>query len=98
MLAEPITDQLPSTPSRKVPVQFGTRIVVGGFCGAAVGLAGGTVWVGLVAGAIGAVLGTLGGAAARAKLATAFGRDRPAALLEDIVAIGGGIAIMAMLP
>jgi uncharacterized membrane protein len=28
----------------------------------------------------------------------AFGRDRPAALLEDVVAIGGGIAIMAMLP
>jgi uncharacterized membrane protein len=97
-LGELITDQLPSTPSRKVPVQFGTRIVVGGFCGAAVGLAGGTVWAGLVAGAIGAVLGTLGGAAMRAKLAMAFGRDRPAALLEDVVAIGGGIAIMAMLP
>jgi uncharacterized membrane protein len=97
-VGELITDQLPTTPSRKVPVQFGTRIVVGGFCGAAVGLAGGQLWAGAVAGAVGAVLGTLGGAAARARLAAAFGRDRPAALLEDIVAIGGGIAIMALLP
>ncbi len=81
-----------------MPVQFGTRIVVGGFCGAAVGVSGGQLWTGALAGAIGAVLGTLGGAAARARLAAAFGRDRPAALLEDIVAIGGGIAIMALLP
>ncbi|MFK2902355.1 DUF4126 domain-containing protein [Dyella ginsengisoli] len=97
-VGELITDQLPNTPSRTVPVQFGTRIVAGGFCGAAVGLSGGQPWTGALAGAIGAVLGTLGGAAARARLAAAFGRDRPAALLEDIVAIGGGIAIMALLP
>jgi uncharacterized membrane protein len=97
-VGELITDQLPTTPSRKVPVQFGTRILVGGFCGVAVGLGGGQPWMGALAGAIGAVLGTLGGAAARARLAAAFGRDRPAALLEDIVAIGGGIAIMALLP
>ncbi|AND70499.1 hypothetical protein ATSB10_30450 [Dyella thiooxydans] len=97
-VGELITDQLPTTPSRKVLVQFGTRILVGGFCGVAVGLGGGQPWMGALAGAIGAVLGTLGGAAARARLAAAFGRDRPAALLEDIVAIGGGIAIMALLP
>lgn len=97
-VGELITDQLPTTPSRKVPVQFGARIVVGGFCGAAVSLAGGQWWTGALAGVVGAVLGTLGGAAARARLAAAFGRDRPAALLEDIVAIGGGIAIMALLP
>jgi uncharacterized membrane protein len=41
-----------------------------------------------VLGAAGAVAGTLGGAAARAKLAAAFRRDLPAALLEDVVAIG----------
>ena len=77
---------------------FVTRIVMGGVCGAAVGLAAGQGWMGAVAGAVGAVLGTFGGAAARARLAAAFGRDLPAALLEDIVAIGGGIAIMALLP
>ena len=28
-LGELVTDQLPTTPSRTVPVQFGTRIVMG---------------------------------------------------------------------
>lgn len=97
-VGELITDQLPSTPSRKVPVQFGTRVLTGGFCGAAIGLAGGMFWVGLVAGAIGAVLGTLGGAAARGALAKLLGSDRPAALLEDLVAVGGAILAVAMLP
>jgi uncharacterized membrane protein len=86
-LIEFVTDQLPSTPSRKVPPQFGARIVMGGLSGAALGVAGGSLIVGLIAGIVGAVAGTLGGAAARAKLAAAFGRDLPAALVEDLVAI-----------
>ena len=40
---------------------------------------------------IGAVAGTLGGAAARGRLATGFGRDRPAALTEDGAAIVLGL-------
>jgi uncharacterized membrane protein len=96
-LGELVTDKLPSTPSRKVPVQFGTRIVVGAFCGAAIGLAGGMPWAGLAVGALGAVLGTLGGAAVRGALAARLGRDRPAALLEDVVAIGGAILIVGAL-
>lgn len=43
---------------------------------------------------IGAVLGTMGGAAARGALAAKFGKDRPAALLEDAVAIIGGFLIV----
>ena len=92
-IGELITDQLPSTPSRKVPIQFGTRIVTGGLSGAAVGAATGSAWIGLALGAIGAVIGTLGGAAARAKLAAMFGQDRPAALIEDAVAILGGALV-----
>jgi uncharacterized membrane protein len=92
-LVELITDQLPSTPSRTVPVQFGARIVTGALCGAAVGAAGGS-WVGgLLSGAVGAVVGTLGGRAVRARLATAFGSDRPAAFIEDAVAVGGALLI-----
>src|SRR6478735_7734219 len=50
---ELITDQLPTTPSRKIPVQFAARIFSGGLCGAALG-AGSGVWLGgLVAGALG---------------------------------------------
>ena len=94
-VGELITDQLPSTPSRKVPVQFGARIAVGAFCGASVGLAGGAPWSGLIAGTVGAVAGTLGGASARTWLAARFGSDRPAALLEDVVAIGGAILVVA---
>jgi uncharacterized membrane protein len=86
-LAELVTDQLPSTPSRKVPQQFGARLVSGAFAGAIIGTAGGAMIAGLVAGVVGAAIGTYGGAEVRARLAGAFGRDLPAALIEDAVAI-----------
>jgi uncharacterized membrane protein len=86
-LGEWVTDQLPSTPSRTVPIQFGARLLTGGFSGAAIGLAHGSAVAGLIAGLAGAVIGTFGGRAARAALAQAFGSDRPAALLEDGVAV-----------
>jgi uncharacterized membrane protein len=86
-LAELVTDQLPNTPSRKVPQQFGARIVSGGLVGLVAGLPSGNWIAGLVLGAIGAVIGTLAGAEARVLLARAFGRDLPAALIEDAVAL-----------
>lgn len=94
-LIELVTDQLPSTPSRKVPQQFGARIVSGALCGATIGVAGGSLIGGLIAGVVGAVIGTLGGAEARGRLARAFGRDLPAALVEDVVAIVGAYLIVA---
>ena len=96
-LVELVTDQLPTTPSRTVPVQFGARILTGALSGAAVGTAGGTLAGGLVAGIAGAVVGTLGGRAFRARLASAFGSDRPAALIEDAVASGGALLIVLAL-
>lgn len=92
-LGELVTDQLPTTPSRTVPVQFGARIVTGAFSGAAIGAGSGALAGGLVAGVIGAIIGTLGGRAFRAKLAAAFKSDRPAAFIEDAVAIGGALLI-----
>ncbi|TPI86642.1 DUF4126 domain-containing protein [Mesorhizobium sp. B2-8-9] len=94
-IVELVADQLPSTPSRKVPPQFGTRIVVGAFCGAVIGATAGATIGGLVAGAIGAVIGTLGGAEVRGRLAAAFGKDQPAAFIEDAVAIIGGLLVVA---
>jgi len=92
-LVELVVDQLPSTASRTVPIQFGARILTGALSGAAVGTAGGS-WVGgLLAGIVGAVIGTLGGRAVRARLAAAFSSDRPAAFIEDAVAIGGALLI-----
>src|SRR5690242_8782264 len=73
-LLELVTDQLPSTPSRKVPMQFIVRLVSGGLCGLAIGVSAGSAGGGLLAGVFGAALGTLGGSAARNRLATAFKR------------------------
>ncbi len=94
-IVEFVTDQLPQTPSRKVPQQFGARIVSGALCGATIGAAGGSLIGGLVAGVVGAVIGTLGGAAARGALARSFGRDLPAALIEDVVAVVGAYFIVS---
>ena len=89
---ELVGDQLPSTPSRKVPMQFGARLVMGAIAGAL--LLPGNWIVGLVIGAVGAVLGTLGGAEVRAMLAKAFGRDLPAGLIEDAVAVIAALLIV----
>ena len=86
-IGELITDQLPKTPSRTVPPQFGARILTGAFCGAAIGAPVDMVVSGILAGIIGAVVGTLGGAKMRSLLANAFKKDQPAALLEDVIAI-----------
>jgi uncharacterized membrane protein len=96
-LVELVTDQLPTTPSRTVPVQFGARVLTGALSGAAVGAAGGSIAGGLIAGVVGAVVGTLGGRAFRARLASAFGSDRPAAFIEDAVAVGGALLIVLAL-
>jgi uncharacterized membrane protein len=86
-IGELINDKLPKTASRTVPPQFIARILSGCLVGATVGAAAGSLIVGLLAGALGAVVGTLGGAAIRGRLAKAFGKDLPAALLEDVAAI-----------
>jgi uncharacterized membrane protein len=93
-LVELVGDQLPSTPSRTVPVQFGARLVSGGLAGAALGASGGMLAAGAVAGVAGAVIGTLGGHAFRARLARAFRKDAPAALIEDAVAVAGAVLLM----
>jgi uncharacterized membrane protein len=87
-IGELIGDKLPNTPSRKMPVPFAARIVVGGLCGAAVGAPGQAMIAGMVAGALGGVVGTLGGYEFRSRLVKAIGgKDLPIALLEDTIAI-----------
>jgi uncharacterized membrane protein len=93
-VCELIVDTLPTTPSRKQPLPFTIRILTGALAGATVGASGGQQIMGAVLGALGAVAGTLGGAAGRAKLASAFHRDLPAAILEDIA--GLAIAIFSV--
>jgi uncharacterized membrane protein len=94
-VAELAGDKLPKTPSRTTPASFGARIVLGAFAGAVLGTAWGYTWTALGAGAIGAVLGTLGGYQARTRLVASHGHDLSVALLEDAVAVLGGFAIAA---
>lgn len=86
-LSELVVDKLPTTPSRKMLPGFAARLLTGGVSGAAIGATGGATTMGLIAGALGAIVGTLGGSALRARMAKAFGRDLPAAVVEDVLAV-----------
>ncbi|HUE01331.1 MAG TPA: DUF4126 family protein [Bryobacteraceae bacterium] len=95
-IGELISDKLPKTPSRKAPPGFIARIVTGSLCGAAIGAASQSLFGGLVAGALGAVAGTLGGYEFRSRLVRAIGgKDLPIALLEDVIAIGCAFLIVS---
>jgi uncharacterized membrane protein len=94
LLVELVTDQLPNTPSRKTAPQFLTRLIMGGFSGAVIGSAFFHTFSATGAGVIGAVLGTMAGAAVRQRFAESRnGQDRPGAILEDVVAVGGGFLV-----
>ena len=98
-IGELVNDKLPKTPSRLIPAQFIARILTSALCGLAIGLSGNETIVCLVAGIIGAVAGTFTGAKARSLLAKTFGRDLPAALLEDAVALSiGGRSLSVGVP
>jgi uncharacterized membrane protein len=86
-VGELVTDKLPRTPNRLVPPQFGARVSIGAFTGAAIGVSHGHLVTGALSGIIGSILGTLAGSKARAAAARLFRRDLPAALLEDVVTI-----------
>jgi uncharacterized membrane protein len=99
-LGELVADKLPRTPARTRPGPFIARIVSGALSGGAItaGIGGSLVLGGLL-GAIGAVLGTMGGYHARARLVPALKvPDAAVALVEDLVAVGGSLLIVAGLP
>jgi uncharacterized membrane protein len=96
-LVELVTDQLPTTPSRTVPLQLGARIIMAALSGAAIGAPSGWLIIGGIAGIVGALIGTLGGHAARAALAAAFRKDAPAAFIEDAVAVLAALVIVMLI-
>ena len=86
-IAELVNDKLPNTPSRKAPPQVAVRALSGALVGASIGVVAHALLLCLTVGILGALLGTYGGAAVRGRMAKAFGRDLPAAMVEDAVAI-----------
>jgi len=98
-LGELVNDKLPGTASRKTPPQFIARVLSGSLCGAAIGVPLGSIVGGLALGAVGAVIGTLGGAAARSGLVKMIGgKDLPIALLEDAIAVVSAFLIVKLIP
>lgn len=98
-LGELVADKLPNTPSRIRPGPFVARIVSGAMSGGAITAGtGGSLAAGAGLGAIGAVVGALGGYNARVRLVPALKvPDTVVALLEDLVAVGGALLIVAAL-
>jgi uncharacterized membrane protein len=96
-LVELVADQLPSTPSRTKPVGLIARIVLGGLSGACVAVAGAqSIVIGALLGAVGGVAGAFAGYEVRTRLVRALKvPDFVIAVLEDAVAIGGGLLIVS---
>jgi uncharacterized membrane protein len=94
---ELVTDQLPSTPARTKPAGLVPRILLGGLCGATVASAGGqSLAIGAVLGAVGGIAGAFAGYEVRTRLVKALGvPDFVIAVLEDAVAIGGGLFMLS---
>jgi uncharacterized membrane protein len=96
-VVELIADQLPSTPSRTKPPGLIARIVFGGLSGAGLALSGAqSIVLGAVLGVAGGVAGAFAGYQVRTRLVKALKvPDLVIALLEDAVAIGGGLFIVS---
>jgi uncharacterized membrane protein len=94
---ELVGDKLPATPARTAPLGLSARVLMGGLCGATIAVAGGaSIAIGIVLGALGGIAGTYGGYQARTRLVRALGvPDVVIAVLEDIVAVGGGLLILS---
>ena len=98
-VGELIADKLPFIPPRTQPGPLGVRILFGAVCAAALCNSGGTSTVlGAILGALGAVAGTFAGYYYRRLLSRgAAVPDLLVALLEDLVAVGGGFLFVSHL-
>lgn len=96
-LGELIADKLPFIPSRTTPGPLFGRIVLGGLCGATLcGAASCSTAIGAILGGVGGVAGAFAGYRTRAGLVKKSRLpDFVIALLEDLVAIGGGLFLVS---
>ena len=96
-IGELVADKLPFIPSRITAGPLVVRFVSGALCGWALAISGGIGWLPCaLAGGVGAVAGSFAGYHVRRWLTAGKGLpDMPIALLEDVVAIGGGLLILS---
>jgi uncharacterized membrane protein len=96
-LGELVADKLPKIPRRTESGPLAVRAVAGALCGGAVAVGGGADFVtGCMLGGLGGLMGAFAGYWAR-KEATSEGRlpDLPVALIEDLIAVGGGLFLVS---
>jgi uncharacterized membrane protein len=96
-VGELIADQLPKIPRRTTAGPLTARVLLGGMCGGAFAIAGGSSFaMSCLLGGLGGLLGAFAGYTAR-RVATSEGRlpDFPVAILEDLIAIGGGLFLVS---
>jgi uncharacterized membrane protein len=94
---ELVTDQLPSTPPRTKPAGLIPRILFGGLSATAVAIsAGQSVALAAALGAVGGIAGAFAGYEVRTRLVKVLKvPDFVIAILEDAVAIGGGLFLLS---
>jgi len=99
-LGELAGDKLPSAPARTACYAVAFRVLTGGFGGGVVFSAlGGSVAIGALTGAAGAIIGTYGGYAWRTRVRERLGGpDVVYALIEDVVsiALAFGVALRVL--
>jgi len=98
-LGEIINDKLPNTPNRTDAIPFGARLVTGMLSAMIIFMsAHQSIALGLVLGLVGAFIGTYGGFHIRYYLVKDRGLpDLVVAIVEDIVAVGGGFLLVSHL-
>jgi uncharacterized membrane protein len=96
-LGELIADKLPFIPPRTQAGPLGVRILFGAVCGAAVCIsAGASLLLGAFLGGLGSVAGAFAGYHYRRQFSSML-PDLALALLEDLVAVGGGFLLLSHL-
>jgi uncharacterized membrane protein len=96
-VGELVADKLPKIPRRTSAGPLLWRVIMGGLCGGAFGIAGGAGFaMCCLLGGLGGLAGAFAGYWTR-RAATAEGRfpDLPVALIEDLIAVGGGLFLVS---
>lgn len=95
-VGELIGDKLPQIPNRIDPGPLVARMVFGGMSGWVLALSG-HVWIvaGVACAAAGAVAGAFAGFSIRRSITRSGMKDFPVAIVEDLIAVGGGLFLIS---